>query len=54
MKKEEIIGILKEAKKGEGAHSQDRHEHAKNTIENMKSLIGKAIELLEKLETKEQ
>lgn len=39
---------LKEAKKGEGAYSTDQSEHARNTIENMKTLIGEAIDELEK------
>ncbi len=42
-----IIDILKEAKEGKGAFSQDPLKHAENTIEDMKSLIGEAIKLLE-------
>ena len=42
-----LLEILKEVQKGEGAYSRDQLEHANNTIENMKELIEKAIELVE-------
>lgn len=49
---EEIIKILKQAHRGEGAFNRDRHIHADNCIDNMKSLILKAIEKLEALKSK--
>ena len=45
---DKIIEILKEAQKGEGAYNRDQHIHANNVVDNMKELIGKAIEELEK------
>jgi len=43
----EVIKLLKEIAKGEGAYSRDVLKHAENTIENMKSLANQALELLE-------
>ena len=47
--KEQLIKILEEAQKGEGAFSQDRIVHAGNTIENMKALIKEALEIANNL-----
>jgi len=44
---DEVVKLLKEIAKGEGAYSRDVLKHAENTIENMKLLANKALELLE-------
>ncbi len=44
--REPAIDILKEALRGEGAYSQDPLAHARNTIDNMFSLIQDAIDSL--------
>ena len=52
MEKEKIkkaLEILREAQEGKGAYSQDQLKHAENTIEDMKTLIGEAIDELEKI-----
>ena len=45
---EEVIKILEEAQKGEGAYNRDQRIHANNTIQAMKDLIKQALEILKK------
>jgi len=45
----EVLTILEEAAKGEGAFNRDPIVHAENTIDNMKALIGEAIAKLKEI-----
>lgn len=45
--KDKVIEVLKEIAEGKGSFSLDNHEHAKNTIRDMKELANDAIKLFE-------